>query len=457
MRSAYLCIDLKSFYASVECVSRHLDPLKAKLVVADESRTDKTICLAVSPALKALGVGSRPRLFEVKQHMAYMEKKLGKKLPLLIAPPQMQRYIDVSSEIYRLYLDLLSPEDIHVYSIDEVFIDAAPYLKLMQMDARSLAAFLIQRIYDKTGITATAGVGSNLYLAKIAMDIVAKHLPGDAKGMRIAELDETAYCKTLWQHKPLTDFWRIGPGIAKRLAACRMTTMGDIASMSRTNEELLYQLFGVDAQILIDHAWGREPCTMADIKAYRPQSRGLSSGQVLPEPYTHKEAALIVREMAEQLVLDLTDKGLVTDAFTLHIGFDRSALAAGRYCGPICLDHYGRKVPKPARGSFRLGHPTDLRSKIVCEYLHLFEKIADADLPVRRITLSAGRVLLKSTVPVQCSFFEPDGGCQREHRLQKTFTAVQNRYGKNALFHGSDLLGKARTLTRNQEIGGHHA
>ncbi|MGN0193620.1 MAG: DNA methylase [Pseudoramibacter sp.] len=456
MRPAYLCIDLKSFYASAECVFRHLDPLKARLVVADESRTDKTICLAVSPALKALGVSSRPRLFEVKQHMAYMEKKLGKELPFLIAPPQMQRYIEVSSEIYRLYLDILSPEDIHVYSIDEVFIDAAPYLRLMQMDARSLAAFLIQRIYDETGITATAGIGSNLYLAKIAMDIVAKHLPGDEKGMRIAELDEAAYCKTLWHHKPLTDFWRIGPGIAKRLAACRMTNMGDIAAMSRRNEELLYQLFGVDAQILIDHAWGREPCTMADIKAYRPKSHGLSMGQVLPEPYTHEEAALIVREMAEQLALDLTAKALVTDSLTLHIGFDRSALASGRYCGPVCVDHYGRKVPKPAHGSVTLKNPTDLRSKIVSASLQLFEKTAEDTLPVRRITLTAGRVKPKASVQIQCSFFDA-GGSSREDHLQKTFTAIQNRYGKNALFHGCDLLGKARTLTRNKEIGGHRA
>jgi len=457
MKPAYLCIDLKSFYASVECVQRGLDPLKARLVVADETRTDKTICLAVSPALKALGVSSRPRLFEVKQQIAYVEKKLGRKIPFLIAPPQMRRYVEVSSQIYGIYLKTLSPADIHVYSIDEVFIDAAPYLKTLAMNPRELAEHLIQNVYDATGITATAGIGTNLYLAKIAMDIVAKHLAGDAKGMRIAELDERAYCQTLWDHKPLTDFWRIGPGISKKLARYRMTTMGDIAEMSRNNEELLYQLFGVDAQILIDHAWGIEPCTMADIKAYCPRDHSLGSGQVLPKPYPHKDAALIVREMADQLALALVEKGLVTPSVTLHVGFDRTALDGGTYCGPIHIDHYGRKVPKSAHGSVDLGGPTALTSKIVPGVLRLFEQIADPDLPVRRITLTANRVIPKTSAVVQCNFWDDPAGEKREHALQQAFVAVRKRYGKNALFRGMDLLENARTLTRNEEIGGHRA
>ena len=457
MKPAYLCIDLKSFYASVECVQRGLDPLRARLVVADETRTDKTICLAVSPALKALGVSSRPRLFEVKQQIAYMEKKRHRKIPFLIAPPQMHRYVEVSSQIYGIYLKTLSPKDIHVYSIDEVFIDAAPYLNAMQMTPRELAAYLIQNVYDATGITATAGVGPNLYLAKIAMDIVAKHINGDAKGMRIAELDERRYCQQLWDHKPLTDFWRIGPGTSKKLARYRMTTMGDIAEMSRRNEELLYQLFGVDAQILIDHAWGIEPCTMADIKAYCPQDHSLGSGQVLPKPYPHKDAALIVKEMADQLALTLVDKGLVTASITLHIGFDRTALDGGRYTGPVHIDHYGRKVPKSAHGSADLGSPTALTSKIVPNGLRLFEQIADPDLPVRRVTLTANRVVPRAKATVQCNFWDDPDSDKREHALQQAFVSVRKRYGKNALFRGMDLLENARTLTRNEEIGGHRA
>ena len=391
-----IAIDLKSFYASVECVERGLDPLTTKLVVADESRTEKTICLAVSPALKAFGIPGRPRLFEVNQKVRAINAGRKDKITFITAVPRMALYIKYNTAIYSIYLRYIAPEDIHVYSIDEVFIDATAYLNTYKMDAHSLALKMISDVYAETNITATAGIGSNLYLAKIAMDIVAKHMPPDKNGVRIAELDEMSYRKKLWNHTPLTDFWRVGHGYEKKLISHGLYTMGDIARCSINDEDLLYKLFGINAELLIDHAWGWEPCTIKDIKSYTPENNSISSGQVLQRPYSCDEAGIVVREMADELVLSLVQKKLVTDQIVLQIGYDRES-DLKTYTGEIKPDRYGRRVPKPAHGSFNLGDHTSSTAKIISGTMELYDNIINRELLIRRITVTANHVIREET------------------------------------------------------------
>ncbi len=496
----YIAIDLKSFYASVEAVERGLDPLATHLVVADESRTDKTICLAVTPPLKALGVPGRPRLFEVIQHVnrinaerrqkapgrrlkgqSYLAKELDDHpelaLHVLIAPPRMQLYMTYSANIYHIYLRYIAPEDIHVYSVDEVFIDATPYLQLYRMTARQLASVLIQEVFSATGITATAGVGTNLYLCKVSMDIVAKHTQPDANGVRIAELDETSYRRQLWSHQPLTDFWRVGGGYARKLAKYGIYTMGDIARCSLFREDLLYRLFGVNAELLIDHAWGWEPCTMEAVKRYRPGSSSLSTGQVLQRPYTHAEARIIVREMADHLALDLLGKGLVTDQLGLAIGYDTENLAnpasAGLCQTDVVVDSYGRPVPKPSHSTLLLERKTSSSQLITQGMLQLYERIAPPSLLIRRITLVAARVweeaaLADTPVMEQLDMFTDyeaeqarraalDEQLARERSRQQAILLIRSRYGNNAILKGTNFEEGATAIERNQQIGGHKA
>ena len=420
----YIAIDLKSFYASVECMERGLDPLTTNLVVADASRTEKTICLAVSPSLKAYGISGRAKLFEVvervKEVNAERRCKAGclseksfnanelaadpsREVDYLIAPPRMAKYIQVSTQIYNVYLKYIAPEDIHVYSIDEVFIDATGYLAASGLTARELAMKLILEVLNETGITATAGIGTNLYLCKVAMDIGAKHIQPDENGVRIAELDEMSYRRTLWAHRPLTDFWRVGRGYAKKLETHGLYTMGDIArcsigkSTEFYNEELLYRLFGVNAQLLIDHAWGWESCTMADIKAYRPASNSLGSGQVLQCPYESEKAKLVLREMADQLALDLLEKRCVTDQLVLTVGYDIDNLTRPELCaqyhGPVSIDRYGRRVPKSAHGTVHLPWPGSSARQLIAAALELYERQVDKRLLVRRLYLTACHVI----------------------------------------------------------------
>lgn len=458
----YICIDLKSFYASVECVERGLDPLTANLVVADESRTDKTICLAVSPSLKAYGVPGRGRLFEVRQRLREIKAMTGETVEFLIAKPRMGKYIEISSDIYEIYLKYIAPEDIHVYSIDEVFIDCSKYLKLYGMNAHELAMTMVRDVLKNTGITATAGIGTNLYLAKIAMDIVAKKSPADADGVRIAELDEEKYKALLWEHQPLTDFWQIGRGTVKRLAGKGIYTMGDIARCSLGkkgefyNEDLLFDLFGVNAELLIDHAWGVEPCTMEDIKSYRPSSKSVGAGQVLQRPYAWEEAKIIVREMTEQLVLDLVDKSLVTDAVVLHIGYDRENTAAG-FKGERTVDAYGRTVPRSAHGTAKFGTHTSSGKTIAAGVMELFDRIVDPGLTVRRVNVAAIRVLHEDAVAPQLDLFADHGAAEKEKSLQKAMLKLQKRYGKNTILRGHDLQEGATKIQRNGQIGGHRA
>ena len=498
----YLAIDLKSFYASVECVDRGLDPLAVNLVVADLTRTEKTICLAVSPPLKAIGVPGRPRLFEVVQQVAVVnaQRKLaapgrcltGKSafaealqkdprlaVDYIVAPPRMARYMEYSARIYAIYLRHVAPEDIHVYSVDEVFIDATDYIASLHCTARRFAMQLILEILQETGITATAGIGSNLYLCKVAMDIVAKHIPPDSNGVRIAMLDEQSYRQQLWSYRPITDFWRVGPGYAKKLAQYGIFTMGDVARCSLGgpeklhNEELLFRLFGVNAELLIDHAWGFESCTMADIKAYTPADHSVGSGQVLQEPYPFEKAALAVREMADALALDLVAQGLVTDRLTLAVGFDIENLARPGYRGPVVTDHYGRKVPKPVHATAKLETPTASARELVAAAQALMEKIADPALLVRRLTLTAGRVLTEEeaeAAPVcrQLDLFH-DWGAEaarqreaaarraREKKMQTAMLGIKKKYGKNAILKGMDLEDGATGRLRNGQIGGHKA
>ena len=496
----YIAIDLKSFYASAECADRGLDPLTTNLVVADASRTEKTICLAVSPALKALGIPGRTRLFEVMEQVHAVNAERLRQTPrrhfvgsscnanelaanpalelsFITATPRMARYLQISSNIYAIYLKYVSPEDIHVYSIDEVFLDATQYLRLYRLTAREFAIRLIREVFQTTGITATAGIGTNLFLAKVAMDIVAKHIPADGDGVRIAELDEEGFRRQLWTHRPLTDFWRVGHGTAERLVTHGMRTLGDVARMSLEHEELLYRIFGVNAELLIDHAWGWEPCTIAEIKAYRPADNSLSSGQVLQEPYDVVHARLVMREMTDQLALDLVERHLVTDRLALYLGYDRSNLAdavrASKYTGEVHIDHYGRMVPKPANGFVNLARPTSSTTVILEAMTRLFDQLTNPRLLVRRINVTACRVVDEAlsqwqSVPVQLELFTDDTAQEqdrmttqaelvRERRRQEAVIAIRKRLGKNALFKGMSLEEGATGRERNRQIGGHKA
>ena len=498
MSRAYIAIDLKSFYASVECADRRLDPLATHLVVADRSRTDKTICLAVSPALKRCGIPGRPRLFEVAQKVRQVNEQRLRRAPghhfdgrsadadelaanpaleldYVVAVPRMARYIEVSSQIYGIYLKYVATEHIHVYSIDEVFLDATPYLKLYQLSARDFAMKLIREVLAATGITATAGVGTNLYLAKVAMDIVAKHLPADKDGVRIAELDERSYRDKLWSHRPLTDFWRVGRGYAARLEAMGLKTMGDVARMSVKGEELLYRAFGVNAELLIDHAWGWEPVTIAEIRAYRPENRCMSSGQVLQNPYEFAKGKLVAREMADQLALDLVEKQLLTDQLVLTVGYDVANLTdperRAECSGPVRIDHYGRAVPKEAHGSVNLGRHTDSGRIITTAVAELFDRCVDPKLLIRRITLAANHLRSEHELPPDPAEEQPDlftdhealarekaaeaAELEKEKRLQQAVLNIKKRMGKNAILRGMNLEEGATGRARNEQIGGH--
>lgn len=498
--STYIAIDLKSFYASVECVERGLNPLTTNLVVADKSRTEKTICLAVSPSMKAYGIGGRARLFEVVQRIrevnnqrryrSHGRRLTGKsvsdidlkahpdwEVDYIVAPPRMAFYIEYSTRIYKIYLKYIAPEDIHVYSIDEVFIDATSYLSTYGMSAHELARTIIRDVLSQTGITATAGIGSNMYLAKVAMDIVAKHIPADKDGVRIAELDEMSYRRSLWTHRPLTDFWRVGRGIAERLSQHGLYTMGDIALQSERNEQLLYDLFGVNAELLIDHAWGWEPCTIEMVKAYKPETNSFSSGQVLQEPYTPKKARVVVQEMAEAAALDLLDKGLVTDQLVLTVGYDTESLndpaIRAKYKGEIKTDYYGRQVPKHAHGISNLPRPTLSARQIVGATMELYDRIIDNDLLVRRLNLTTNRVIRESDaarreVPVQYDLFvdydaveaeqkQEEAELAKERRAQEAILKIKKQFGKNAILKGLNFEEGATAKDRNEQIGGHKA
>ena len=449
----YIAIDLKSFYASVECVERGLDPLTARLVVADESRTEKTICLAVSPALKALGIPGRARLFEVLQKVP--------KDSIIIAPPQMQKYMAVSQRIFQIYAEFISPDDIHVYSIDEVFIDATSYLKNYKMSARELAQEIIQKVLKATGITATAGIGANLYLAKIAMDIEAKHMRPDQNGVRIAELDEKSYRQKLWNHRPLTDFWRIGPGYSRRLQKYGITTMGQLARFSLTGAEQLYQEFGVNAELLIDHAWGWEPVEMVDIKNYSTDNQSLSSGQVLSRPYSYDEAQTVILEMADQLALDLVRKKLMTDQIILTIGYDTTS--ARGYTGAIQSDYYGRKVPAHAHGTTGLGQFTNSAATILEHTRQLLARIVNPELKIRRMYIVAGHVrpdsILKPLrqLDIFTDYAKDHEAKAKEKRRQLAILKIKQKYGKNAILKGLNYEKGATARERNQQVGGHRA
>ena len=496
----YIAIDLKSFYASVECMERGLDPLRTNLVVADASRTEKTICLAVTPSLKAYGISGRARLFEVVQKVkeinilrqreapgryftgsscdaVELQENPSLSLDYIAAPPRMAYYMSYSTKIYDVYLKYVAPEDIHVYSIDEVFLDATAYLTLHNASAREFAKMILQDILATTGITATAGIGTNLYLCKVAMDIVAKHVQPDRDGVRIAKLNERTYRHLLWNHRPLTDFWRVGQGYARKLEANGLFTMGDIARCSIYHEELLYKLFGINAELLIDHAWGWEPCTIQDIKAYKPGSNSICSGQVLHCPYSWEKARLIVREMTDLLVLDLVDKGLVTDQVVLTVGYDIENLTdparAHSYHGPVTTDHYGRKIPKHAHGTASLGRYTSSTKLITDAVLALYDRITDPGLLIRRVSLGANRVINEQdtkidAVPEQMDLFcdyealrkereQEEIMLEREKRRQKVILDIKKKYGKNAILKGMNLEEGATTIDRNRQIGGHKA
>ncbi|MBR4896044.1 MAG: DNA methylase [Clostridia bacterium] len=488
----YLAIDLKSFYASVECVERGLDPLTTNLVVADESRTEKTICLAVSPSLKSYGIPGRARLFEVNQKIRAVNAERrrangyrpfrGKsvfageltdpsvEVDFLIARPQMARYMEVSAKIYAIYLRFVAPEDIHVYSVDEVFIDATTYLDFYHLDAHGFARKLVREVLRETGITATCGIGTNLYLAKIAMDIVAKKMPADEDGVRIASLDEMRYRRELWEHRPLTDFWRVGRGISAKLEANGLHTMGDVARISLYNEDKLYKLFGVNAELLIDHAWGWEPCTLAAIKAYKPESNSISSGQVLAEPYPADKGRLIALEMTDVLVLDLVDKGLVCDQMVLTVCYEG---ADPSYTGATETDWYGRRVPKAAHGSANLGGYTSSTKKILEAVGALYDRIVDPHLSVRRMFVVANHAIPENEIPQntggeQIGLFADIDAMEREReaaasadaeekQLQKTVLGIKKKFGKNAILKGMNFEEGATTRERNRQVGGHKA
>ena len=498
----YLCIDLKSFYASVECMERGLDPMTTNLVVADSSRTEKTICLAVTPSLKEYGISGRARLFEVVSEVALinaarkalapkrkfsgksfdskeLEKNPSLELDYIVAPPRMAYYMEYSAQIYDIYLEYVAHEDIHVYSIDEVFIDITSYLNTAKMSPRDFAMTIIKDVYNATGITATAGIGENLYLAKIAMDIMAKKMKPDENGVRIAELDEISYRRELWNHRPITDFWRIGKGYSKKLEANGFYTMGDIArfSMSEEGEDFLYKLFGVNAELLIDHAWGWEPCTIADIKAYRPENQSISSGQVLHCPYDFVKTRLIVKEMAELLSLDLVEKNLVTDQIVLTVGYDIENLTnpeiSKLYSGEITTDPYGRKIPKHAHGTVNLGKQTASSYLIIKSAIELFDRIMDKNMLSRRITIVANHVVPKNIIKQEPKYEQLDWFTdydekkkneareqkilEKERKLQETTLELKKRFGKNAIIKGFNLKEGATTIDRNSQIGGHKA
>lgn len=494
---AYIAIDLKSFYASVECVDRGLDPLDTNLVVADPTRTEKTICLAVSPSLKSYGIPGRARLFEAIQkvrevnaqrkynapghslsHESYFHSELIKdpsaELTFITAPPRMAHYMEVSTRIYNVYLKYIAPEDIHVYSIDEVFIDATDYLKTYGLTPRELAMKMVLDVLETTGITATAGVGTNLYLCKIAMDIYAKHCEPDKNGVRIAELDEMSYRRILWDHRPLTDFWRVGRGISKKLEEHGMYTMGDVArcSVGREsdyyNEDLLYKLFGVNAELLIDHAWGWEPTEISDIKSYRPESSSLSSGQVLQEPYEFSKAKLVLKEMADLLSLELVSKRIVTDQIVLTVGYDIESLKKS-YSGAVETDRYGRKIPKTAHSSENIGRYTS-STKLICETaMKLFDRIVDKELLVRRMYIVANHIITENDAEkereyIQLNLFSDTGKqeaeeneLKKEKDMQKAILKIKSKYGKNSIIKGMNLKEGATALERNRQIGGHKA
>lgn len=491
----YIAIDLKSFYASVECVERGLDPLTTNLVVADESRTEKTICLAVSPSLKAYGIGGRARLFEVVQRMREVNGKrryaigsrkfTGKsfndneikahpdwEVDYIKAMPRMAFYMEYSKRIYEVYLKYIAPEDIHVYSIDEVFMDVTAYLSTYKMTPHELAITIIRDVLRTTGITATAGIGTNLYLAKIAMDIEAKHIPADKDGVRIAELDEMSYRRKLWDYRPLTSFWRVGHGVADRLAIYGIDTMGKIARCSIENESLLYRLFGVNAELLIDHAWGWEPCTIDAVKAYKPETNSIGSGQVLTCPYTTDKALVVIMEMADALALSLLDKGLVTDQIVIYVGYDRENVTKSGYNGDLHIDHYGRPVPKPAHGSINLDALTSSANKIRTATVELFNSIVNPNLFVRRLNITANHVVSSNIrshkPPVQLDLFtdydeirrheqQQKEALNREHRVHETILELKKRFGKNSILKGTNFAEGATGKDRNAQIGGHKA
>lgn len=502
----YIAIDLKSFYASVECKERNLNPLTTNLVVADISRTEKTICLAVSPSLKAYGIPGRPRLFEVVQKVQGINAARKRKAPghrfegassddtelkadpalkldYIVARPRMALYMKYSTRIYEVYLKYIAPEDMHVYSIDEVFMDVTAYLRTYQMTARELAATIIQDVWQTIGITAAAGIGTNLYLCKVAMDIVAKHTEPDENGVRIAELDEMSYRRMLWCHRPLTDFWRVGQGYRQKLEEHGLYTMGDIArcSLGKENEyyseELLYKLFGINAELLIDHAWGYEPCTMEQIKAYKPETNSMSSGQVLHCPYDFDQARLVVKEMTDLLVLDLVDKGLVTDQMVLTVGYDMENLTdpkRGRlYQGEVTTDRYGRKIPKHAHGTANLESPTSSTNRILQAVMELYDRIVDRNLMVRRVTVGANRIVEESSLAgreqyhqmdlftdygeLQQKQNEEETALEREKSIQRAMIDIKKKYGKNAILKGMNLQEGATARERNNQIGGHKA
>ena len=497
----YIAIDLKSFYASVECRERGLDPMDTNLVVADESRTDKTICLAVTPSLKSYGISGRGRLFEVKQRVKeanagrrhdapgrrlegsshfFSELQANPELAIdfIIAPPRMAYYMEYSTRIYEVYMKYIAPEDIVVYSIDEVFMDVTDYLNTYKLSPRDLAMKIILDVLETTGITATAGIGTNLFLCKVAMDIVAKHIPADENGVRIAELDEMSYRKTLWAHQPLTDFWRVGRGIAKKLEESGMFTMGDVARCSVHDEDKLYKLFGKNAELLIDHAWGWEPTTIEAIKAYRPSTNSLGSGQVLHQPYEPDKAKLVLREMADLLVLDLVDKGLVTDQIVVTVGYDIENLTdperSKKYHGAIVKDHYGRQIPKHAHGTANLDGHTSSTKKIMCAASELFDRIVDKNLLVRRLNIVANHVLPEADAPRKNAGFEQldlftdyaalevkqeqeRAELEREKKMQQAMLTIKKKFGKNAILKGMNLEEGATAKDRNAQIGGHKA
>lgn len=502
----YIAIDLKSFYASVECMERGLDPMTTNLVVADVSRTEKTICLAVSPALKAYGIPGRARLFEVVQKVKEanaarlrqapqgcftgvscdaneLRKNPALAIDYIAAPPQMAHYMEQSTRIYQVYLKYVAPEDIHVYSIDEVFMDVTSYLKASRCSAHEFARTIIGDVLKTTGITATAGIGSNLYLCKVAMDIEAKHIQPDEDGVRIAQLTEQSYREKLWTHRPLTDFWRVGRGYARKLEEIGLYTMGDVARCSLGkpeeyyNEDLLYKLFGVNAELLIDHAWGWEPCTIADVKAYKPESNSVGSGQVLHCPYPSEKARLIVMEMTDLLVLNLVSKGLVTDQMVLTVGYDIENLMdparSKAYKGPVTVDHYGRRVPKHAHGTANLKQPTSSTKQIMEAVLELYDRIVDPNLLVRRVNIAANRVMEEGKMAENSTYEQLDlftdyveeenrrekerAALEKEKRMQQAVLSIKGKFGKNAILKGMNLQEGATTVDRNNQIGGHKA